>query len=625
MSAADDSPRMQITIGNLTYNALMDTGATQCFIGQQMLAATGCLPEYIQEAPKNMVVCAVGINHEPVGQVTLSVEWHDFKTPMNFYILRDEVCSLIIGHNFRRRVGLNLHTEEGYFSCTRAPGVHIPYVPYEVGFREHSLKLLHVFNNTAILANLDWDERLVAGSDCTAEQRLMLKDVLTSVRDVFRAKIPRHPFRTFNPAKKAIMIKLVVELEALGLIERATGNYISYPQQAFDRLKDLLCADKVLLMPDLAKPFVVLTDASHQGLGAVLCQDLDCMLMIYEGIGLFSPKNGLLDGKSNETKRNTHSFLLGAYGIFWGFTIVTVAKFQHNITHFASLHSTLGACAGGFTLFQGLGGLATRFQKLSPVTPKNMKFGHALCGVFQYLFTCLAFITGIGTDYMTIRTTPLIQIILISVFGPSHDQCRNHHDLMARRVCLILLRDLAQKLSPSPVARFDAEQGFKTPTPVFRALISPRVTRAMDKQRAVTATEIHNNPAIHTGLDEVEEGVERVETEDSPNATQAQYADTIEIYSGSTGQTVHYTNIPLSNDERKAADNAVALQKTCDYYDVPPHKFQNLTELFTTVERNQHLILFKNKITPVLYVLREGLTHDFTREGVLLTSFPKCQ
>uniref|UniRef100_T1IKC2 Reverse transcriptase/retrotransposon-derived protein RNase H-like domain-containing protein n=1 Tax=Strigamia maritima TaxID=126957 RepID=T1IKC2_STRMM len=46
-------------------------------------------------------------------------------------------------------------------------------------------------------------------------------------------------------------------------------------QQAFERLKDLLCADKVLLMPDLAKPFVVLTDTSHQGLGAVLCQDVD--------------------------------------------------------------------------------------------------------------------------------------------------------------------------------------------------------------------------------------------------------------------------------------------------------------------------------------------------------------
>uniref|UniRef100_T1ILE2 Reverse transcriptase RNase H-like domain-containing protein n=1 Tax=Strigamia maritima TaxID=126957 RepID=T1ILE2_STRMM len=152
--------------------------------------------------------------------------------------------------------------------------------------------------------------------------------------------------------------------------------------------------------------------------------------------------------------------------------------------------------------------------------------------------------------------------------------------------------------------------------------ISPRITRAMDKQRTTTAAEIHNNPAIHAGLDEVEEVEERMEIEDSPNATQAQDADTIEISLGGTDQAVHYANIPLSVDERKAADNAVALQKACDYYGVSPNRFHTLTELFTFVERNQHLIMFKNKITPVLYVLREGLTHDFVSEGVPLTLSP---
>uniref|UniRef100_T1J143 RNA-directed DNA polymerase n=1 Tax=Strigamia maritima TaxID=126957 RepID=T1J143_STRMM len=166
LSAAEDCPRMQITISNLTYNALMDTGATQCFIGERMLAATGCLR-------------------------TRSSEKHR---------------------------------------------THIPYVPHELGFRELSLKVLHVFGNHEILSSLDWDEKLVAA------QRLLLQDVLTSVSGVFSenpgcslihehgitlkkdAKMPRHPFRTFNTVKKAIMIKLVEELEALGLIERATGR-----------------------------------------------------------------------------------------------------------------------------------------------------------------------------------------------------------------------------------------------------------------------------------------------------------------------------------------------------------------------------------------------------------------
>uniref|UniRef100_T1J180 RNA-directed DNA polymerase n=1 Tax=Strigamia maritima TaxID=126957 RepID=T1J180_STRMM len=62
---------------------------------------------------------------------------------------------------------------------------HIPYVTYELRFRELSLKVLYVFGNHETLSSLDWDEKLVAGSDCTPAQRLLLKDVLTSVSGVF--------------------------------------------------------------------------------------------------------------------------------------------------------------------------------------------------------------------------------------------------------------------------------------------------------------------------------------------------------------------------------------------------------------------------------------------------------
>uniref|UniRef100_T1IIP0 RNA-directed DNA polymerase n=1 Tax=Strigamia maritima TaxID=126957 RepID=T1IIP0_STRMM len=46
-------------------------------------------------------------------------------------------------------------------------------------------------------------------------------------------------------------------------------------EQAFIQLKAELCKNIELQRPDLKKPFVIRTDASHVGLGAVLMQDFE--------------------------------------------------------------------------------------------------------------------------------------------------------------------------------------------------------------------------------------------------------------------------------------------------------------------------------------------------------------
>ena len=43
-------------------------------------------------------------------------------------------------------------------------------------------------------------------------------------------------------------------------------------EQAFFRLKDLLTSKPILCSPDVTKPFVLQTDASESGIGAVLSQ-----------------------------------------------------------------------------------------------------------------------------------------------------------------------------------------------------------------------------------------------------------------------------------------------------------------------------------------------------------------
>ena len=44
-------------------------------------------------------------------------------------------------------------------------------------------------------------------------------------------------------------------------------------QQAFDKIKSIVCCEVLLLYPDFNKPFHIHTDASHYQLGSVISQD----------------------------------------------------------------------------------------------------------------------------------------------------------------------------------------------------------------------------------------------------------------------------------------------------------------------------------------------------------------
>ena len=61
-------------------------------------------------------------------------------------------------------------------------------------------------------------------------------------------------------------------------------------ERAFQTLKDRLCSEPICSLPDCSKPFVLQTDASDIGIGAVLCQDQGqelcvcvcvCMLLLF--------------------------------------------------------------------------------------------------------------------------------------------------------------------------------------------------------------------------------------------------------------------------------------------------------------------------------------------------------
>jgi hypothetical protein len=66
--------------------------------------------------------------------------------------------------------------------------------------------------------------------------------------------------------------------EILAPLTRLTSKDVPFQwtdvkQQAFDKMKAIVCCEVLLLYPDFNKPFHIHTDASHYQLGAVISQD----------------------------------------------------------------------------------------------------------------------------------------------------------------------------------------------------------------------------------------------------------------------------------------------------------------------------------------------------------------
>jgi hypothetical protein len=101
---------------------------------------------------------------------------------------------------------------------------------------------------------------------------------------------------------------------ALPLTDRTRGKqpeavkWDPIAEEAFQTLKLALASEPVLLLPDASKPFVLRTDASGVGLGAILMQD--------HGAGL--QPLAYASKKLTDTEKRYHTVELECYAVVWG-------------------------------------------------------------------------------------------------------------------------------------------------------------------------------------------------------------------------------------------------------------------------------------------------------------------
>ena len=148
------------------------------------------------------------------------------------------------------------------------------------GLKIESSKCQFFQDHVSYLGYVVSDEGVATDPEKTQAVREWL--IPTTVRDVRSFLGFASYYRRFVPKFAQVagpLHKLVVKLgnggKAKSIRTRIKELWNDDCQQSFDKLKDLLTSAPILAYPDYNKPFLLETDASEEGLGAVLSQEQD--------------------------------------------------------------------------------------------------------------------------------------------------------------------------------------------------------------------------------------------------------------------------------------------------------------------------------------------------------------
>ncbi|KAK6176135.1 hypothetical protein SNE40_014475 [Patella caerulea] len=161
------------------------------------------------------------------------------------------------------------------------------------------------------------------------------------------------------------------------------------------------------------------------------------MMLMFEGILMFSPQSSLVVNWSRSSKVTAHWICqtTGVVCALLGLAAIMYNKHLNDKPHFTTWHGLLGVMTVAFACFELLGGLCVKYSqtllKGIKIRLADLKMYHATAGLVLFILACVTTILGMfsnfytrnvqGTSYyMSIACVALISLIITNQVTQSY-------------------------------------------------------------------------------------------------------------------------------------------------------------------------------------------------------------
>ncbi|KAH8241715.1 hypothetical protein KR032_007125, partial [Drosophila birchii] len=266
--------RATITMGGRRFVATLDTGATHSFISEELAKELGNTRN--TRDVRTQVKLADGTCRELTRALAANIHCGNRSAPTILLVMADALDDVLLGMDFMCGIGATIHRECTAFTVPGRGLFHWRVMPF--GLHSAPATFQRVLD-TVIGPDMEphafayLDDIIVIGKGFTDPDKVAAIRELkppTCLKELRRCLGIASWYRRFVP-NFADIVEPMTSLLKKG----KKWDWTPRQDQAFRELKTRLTEAPVLVCPDFEQKFVLQTDASEYGIGAVLTQTID--------------------------------------------------------------------------------------------------------------------------------------------------------------------------------------------------------------------------------------------------------------------------------------------------------------------------------------------------------------